>query len=94
MKNCCGLFLLAAFGLTSIAREAENETATLRLTRAYDAYYDHGDVNAMYVMLDPECVMKTPFSDLNRTRCDPRQCVSQREEVSGLSLHLRIVDDR
>jgi len=46
----------------SLARaEVPAETLTLRLTRAYDAAWDRGDVPAMYDMLDPECVLKTPF---------------------------------
>ncbi len=45
-----------------LARAATpSETVTLRLTRAYDAAWDRGDVPAMYDMLDPECVLKTPF---------------------------------
>ena len=55
------LILLVVCGGLVSARAAEAESLTLRLTRAYDAAWDRGDVQAMYDMLDPECVMKTPF---------------------------------
>lgn len=36
-------------------------TLTLKLIRVYDAAWDRADFQAMYEMLDPECVVKTPF---------------------------------
>ncbi len=41
--------------------EAKSETLTLKLTRAYDAAWDRGDLKAMYEMFDPECVFRSPF---------------------------------
>ena len=55
------LSLLVAACSLAAARAAEPESLTLRLTRAYDAAWDRGDVAALVAMLDPECVMKTPF---------------------------------
>lgn len=56
-----GLFFGLALGLAILAQAAEEESLTLRLIRAFDAAWDRNDVKAMYEMLDPECVMKTPF---------------------------------
>lgn len=50
-----------AVGFAAWSQAAETESLTLRLLRAYDAAWDRNDVKAMYEMLDPECVMKTPF---------------------------------
>ena len=55
------LVLLLAFGSAVVVRAEETETVTLKLTRAYDAAWDRGDVAAMYEMFDPECVFKSPF---------------------------------
>lgn len=54
-------FLLVAACCLSSAWAGEAETLTLRLTRAFDAAWDRDDQKAMYDMLDPECVFKSPF---------------------------------
>jgi ketosteroid isomerase-like protein len=43
------------------ARAEEPESFMLRLTHAYDAAWDRGDIPAMTGMLDPECVFRSPF---------------------------------
>jgi ketosteroid isomerase-like protein len=50
-----------AVGVATRTWAAGEESLTLRLLRAFDAAWDRNDVKAMYEMLDPECVMKTPF---------------------------------
>jgi len=49
--------LILACGCIAVARGEEIFT----LIRAYDAAWDRGDLKAMYDMLDPECVFKSPF---------------------------------
>jgi ketosteroid isomerase-like protein len=56
------LLLSAGCGLWAApVAEPQAETLTLRLTRAYDAAWDRDDAKAMYDMLDPECVFRSPF---------------------------------
>lgn len=37
------------------------ESFMIKLTHAYDAAWDRGDIPAMVEMLDPECVFRSPF---------------------------------
>src|SRR5690242_5200712 len=50
--------ILAAVGK---AAAAEAESFMIKLTHAYDAAWDRGDIPAMVEMLDPECVFRSPF---------------------------------
>ncbi len=53
--------LLSLLFTAALCRSAENETLTLRLTRTFDQAWDRGDLQALYALLDPDCVYKTPF---------------------------------
>jgi len=59
------LLLLALMGSLTVlapgAQESENESFMLRMTHAYDAAWDRGDIAAMVEMFDPECVFRSPF---------------------------------
>jgi ketosteroid isomerase-like protein len=56
-------FLFASFLLltASRVRAEEPESFMIKITHAYDAAWDRGDVAAMTEMLDPECVFRSPF---------------------------------
>jgi ketosteroid isomerase-like protein len=51
----------AALAVGTVARAAEPESFMIKLTHAYDAAWDRGDIPAMVEMLDPECVFRSPF---------------------------------
>lgn len=53
-----GLIVAGAVRATDAAKP---ESFMLKLTRAYDAAWDRGDVATMVGMLDPECVFRSPF---------------------------------
>ena len=57
----CLCLLFVSCCCVAVARAEPPESLTLRLTRAYDEAWDRGDVKAMYEMLDPECVFRSPF---------------------------------
>lgn len=56
---------LAAIGLTVAAAlragAADSESFMIKLTHAFDAAWDRGDIPTMVEMLDPECVFRSPF---------------------------------
>ncbi len=54
------LIVMACLGPV-LARAAEPESVFIKLTHAYDAAWDRGDIPAMVAMLDPECVFRSPF---------------------------------
>jgi len=53
--------LIACFATTASIRATAPESFMLKLTRAYDAAWDRGDIPAMVEMFDPECVFRSPF---------------------------------
>jgi ketosteroid isomerase-like protein len=49
------------FLVAALRAEPAAESVMIKLTHAYDAAWDQGDIPAMVEMLDPECVFRSPF---------------------------------
>lgn len=56
-----GMVIIALLVAAASLRAKEAESFMIKLTHAYDAAWDRGDIPAMVAMLDPECVFRSPF---------------------------------
>jgi uncharacterized protein (TIGR02246 family) len=55
------LLVVAGWALAAVAAEPAPVSVTSALTQAYDAAWDRGDVDAMYAMLAPDCIFRSPY---------------------------------
>ncbi|MES1194804.1 MAG: nuclear transport factor 2 family protein [Opitutus sp.] len=53
--------VIVALLVAAALRAEEAGSFMIKLTHAYDAAWDRGDIPAMVAMLDPECVFRSPF---------------------------------
>jgi ketosteroid isomerase-like protein len=53
--------VVTGFLVVALRAAPAAESFMIKLTHAYDAAWDRGDIPAMVEMLDPECVFRSPF---------------------------------